>query len=140
MAQEFPPHHFSPHESMNYSGRKMPRNKDFFSIIGVKLDGAGDFLVFSIYFNDALDASSIHSRQIFIDDVQLPPQTEFLFSRNRRMMRFEIKKIGLNENFALKIMGAKSFDGKILRATEIKSLTMNSFFKYNRMEKQWQKF
>lgn len=131
--KNFPP----PHGPMNYNGRKMPPHKGFFSAIGVKVDEKAGFLVLSVYFNDVIDTNSINPWQIFIDEAPLPPETEFLFNKNRHMMRFEITG---RENFTLKITGAKSFDGKMMRPTEIKNLSANTFVKYGRTEQKWQKF
>ncbi|WP_407425887.1 hypothetical protein [Treponema sp.] len=135
--RRFPPDRPGRQESMNYNGRKMPRQGGNFAVIGVKVDEAGDYFILSVFFNDAVDTNSIHSQRIFINDEPLPFQTEFLFNKTRHMTQFFIKKCP--ENFSIKITDVFSFDRRPLKTTEIQNLESKSFFKYSPVEKKWQK-
>jgi len=70
-------HNQFPHKSpprnmiMNYNGRKMPRRYCEFSIIGVKVEEEKKSLAILVYFNDALDTTSILERNILIDDIKV---------------------------------------------------------------------
>ena len=128
---------------MNMNGRKMLRHEGKFSVIGVKLEKISDCLVFSIYFNEPLDTRSVQSHRILINEMPLPPDTEFLFNKPRNLLRFSIKNPGLNDLeyslFSVRILAARSFDGKMLQPTEIQNIEANSFYKYQREEQKWMK-
>ena len=124
---------------MNYNGRKMMRSGRIFNIIGIKIEEKGEDFVFSIFFNDAVNSNSLHSQMILINDRPLPPTTEFLFNKSRRMVQFSIKSIFFqntdsNKNFSLKISGPKSFDGRAMKQIEIQRLSINSFKKFSHKE------
>ena len=127
----------APDRGMNFNGRKLPNRNENFSVIGLKIEESGEFLKISIFFNEPVDSNSVEARHIFIDEKPLPPQTEFLFSKNRHMTRFTVPK--QTDDFSLKITDLRSFDGKLINPTEIKNLEANSFCKYSRETCAWQK-
>lgn len=122
---------------------KMGRHEGNFSVIGIKIEESEELIVFSLYFNESIDTNSILGKNILINDRPLPQETEFLFNKVRRMLQFSMEKSALNAGekapLDLKIIYAKSFFGKILKASEIKNLETNSFFKYSRGTGTWQK-
>ncbi len=143
-----------PRDIMNFNGRKMQKREEKLSVIGVKVFDMGNFLSLSVIFNAPLDSKSIQSRGFLINERPLPPDTEFLFNKPRNMIRFEVDKAfweygqgfvgsGFTENqsesFSLKVLFARSFDGKMIQPVEIQNLEPNSFYKYSRKEQKWQK-
>ena len=138
-------HNQFPHKSpprnmiMNYNGRKMPRRYCEFSIIGVKVEEEKKSLAILVYFNDALDTTSILERNILIDNRPLPPFTEFLFSKNRRMMRVPVDKRFFTQDqfFSLKIRGVRSFDGRFMENTEIQNLEPDCFLRRHLQGEKW---
>ena len=140
-----PAPHPRPHrESMNYSGRKMPRHAESFSAIGVKIeDGSNDVIAISVFFNDILDTNSIRGDSILINGAELPPGTEFIFSKTRQMMRVSIPRTAAphaaGSTFSLTLGGIRSFDGRAIKAEELHELSAGTFFKYSRKEQAWQK-
>ena len=138
--QQFEPHHF-PNGEMNYGGRKMKRRQFPFFVIGIKNEKAGDDFSFSVYFNDMIDTNSVLAQNIFVNEKPLLPNTEFLFNKNRRMLRFSIKKdFAGTERFSLRIKDIRSFDGRIIFPAELPQIEADSFFKYIPTENAWQKF
>ncbi len=122
---------------MNFNGHRMPPRSEFFSVIGLKIEESGDFLIISIFFNDSVDSNSVGPEHIFINDEPLPPQTEFLFNRSRNMTRFSVPR--MDESFSLMFVELRSFDGKIMNPTKISGLEANSFRKFSWEERTWQK-
>ena len=134
-----PPRPFPRENPLHYNGKNMPRREGIFAAIGVKTEPLPDALVaVSVYFNDAVDTNSIQGREIFIDDKFLPPTTEFLFSKSRRMMRFVVRPSA--ETFSLRILRAASFDGRPMRPLDLAGVSAGTFFKITREERKWQKF
>ena len=117
--------------------RKMtPQNEDF-SVIGAKIEESDKFLTISIFFNAAVDSSSVNSRNILINKTELPAKTEFLFNKNRHMVRFQVSKI--RGEFSCTIANLSSFDERIIKTTELNGLEANSFYKFSRESHTWQK-
>ncbi|MBQ9280759.1 MAG: hypothetical protein IJ207_00985 [Treponema sp.] len=116
---------------------KVPLKAEIFSIIGLKIEEAGDFFTISIYFNAAVDTNSLRAEHIFINERRLPSETEFLFNKNRHMARFTMPKT--EGEFFIRITNLRSSGGKIMNPTEIKNLEPNSFYKYSRGKNKWQK-
>ncbi len=114
-------------EIMNINGRHMRRHGLFFDIIGLKISDAEDELSVSVYFNDSVDADSVSSDKILIDDDLISPKTDFLFSKTRRMLRFNIAR---RNNFSIKMNSIKSFDGRLIPPFEEKNLNSGDFVKY----------
>ena len=133
-----------PRHDFHGNGMRIPRQDGVFSVIGVKIEGQGDMLVFSLYFNDAIETNSIVASHILLNDRPLPADTEFFFNKVRRKMRFSVPEAVVlqsgNGDFSLKLMYAKSLFGKIMPPTEIKPLAPDAFFKYSRKEESWQRF
>ncbi len=118
-------------DMLNYNGRHMQRRNGIFVVIGVKVEEFGDKMAVSVYFNDAIDTISVSGEKILVNEVPLPPDTEFLFNKNRRMMRFQIEKSTTEAKpFSLKINSLKSFDGRKLIPYEENNLEAGSFPKY----------
>ena len=137
VSRKQPPQRPAPNRTMNFNGRKMPRREGNFSAIGIKVDETEDFFTVSIFFNDALDSNSVEAHHIFINETPLPPKTEFLFNKNRHMLRFTTQKA--DGNFTLKLSEIRSCDGKEMRPTEVSGLEGKSFFKFSPKEQKWQK-
>ena len=123
---------------MNFNGRKMPPRSENFSVIGLKVKDTDYFLTISIFFNDAVDSNSVKAKHIMINGMPVREETEFLFSRNRHMVRFSIPM--MREPFSLTLTNIHSFDGRIINPTEIPGLEPNSFCKFSRQERTWQRF
>lgn len=106
-------------------------------MIGVKVDEEGDFVTLSVFFNCPLDTDSIEERYIFVNGRSLPPFTEFLFNKNRSMMRFSVRNdfISNKEDFSLKITEARSFGGRKIADFEAENLKSGDFVKIHRERK-----
>ena len=124
-------------ERVNMNGRRMQKRTERFSLIGVKTEDSGDFLTVSFFFNEPVDANSVRTDAIFINDDHLPNETDFIFSKTRRMVRFSLAK--QSEPFLLRVTDVRSYDGRLLDATEIPNLEADSFFKCSRKEQTWKK-
>lgn len=90
----------------------------------------------SLYFNDVLDTNSFVPRCILIDGLPLGADTEFLFNKNRRMVRFAAPEA---EVFTLTAENIRSFDGRVLKIMQIESLERGAFYKYSREKRTWKK-
>ena len=132
-------------KTVNYSGRKLSAGDGVFTVIGVKAEADdGDFLLLSVYFNDMVDSSSVQNRRIFVNEKALPPVTQFHFSKNRRMVKFKIKRPesgseSEGEGFSLRLVQFQSFKGRSMNPIELKGLDENCFFKFSREKREWQK-
>lgn len=110
----------------------MPKKHGEFCVNGVKTVQIQDFVIISVYFNDVIDTNSVFAKNICVNYKPLPPFTEFLFSKNHRMMRFSLPKnenSSENEVISLKITDFRSFDGRTLKDFEIKGLKIGEFYK-----------
>ena len=125
--------------TVNYNGRKLSPKSGNFSVIGVKTEAdEGDFLLISVYLNDMIDTDSVQNRRIFVDGTPLPAVTQFQFSKNRRQVQFKIKR-QTKEEFSLRFVQFKSFDGRVIRQTQLSGLSSGTFFKFSRETREWQK-
>ena len=131
--------------TFNYSGRKIPAKAGVFTVIGVKSEvDDGDFLLISVYFNDMVDSGSVQNRRIFVNEKAIPPVTRFLFSKNRRMVQFKIKRpesspTSGGKEFSLRLVQFLSCSGQTMNPIELKGLEENCFFKFSREKREWQK-
>ena len=119
--------------------RKMPPRSENFSVIGLKIDESDDFFTISLYFNDAVNANSIKAEHIFINNLPISPETEFLFNKNRHMSRFTVSKKETLSDFSIRITNLCSFDGKIMNPIELNNLETKTFYKFSREKHEWQK-
>ena len=120
-----------PGDMMNLNGRQMQRRSGIFAVIGVKVEEFGDELAVSVYFSDALDTNSVNAKKILVNGANLPQDSEFLFNKNRRMLRLQIEKSLAGEKpFSLTISSLKSFDGRKLITFEEDNLEAGAFPKY----------
>lgn len=110
---------------------------DYFALIGVRVEERENEMILSLYFNGAVDAYSFQTQNISINGTTLQPMTRFIFSKSRHMAQFSIP--AQSEAFSLSLRNLKSSSGKKLRNTELKDLTPNSFLKFSREARQWQK-
>lgn len=123
----------------NYTGRRITRAEGNFSAIGVKVEeSAGGFLLVSVYFNDALESSSVQNRRIFVDGAPLPPVTQFQFAKSRRLVQFRIRRTAADGAFSLRLVQLCAYDGRAMHATELSGLEAGTFFKFSREERAWQ--
>lgn len=132
-----PPYQMHHSENMHFNGRRMQRQNMIFALIGLKIEDKGLFCTLSLYFNAPVDSNSLEPDFIFIDGQPLPGETEFLFNKNRHMVRFDLKK--REKPFTLKITKIASFDRRIMADTEFQELQPSSILKYSREERKWQK-
>ena len=141
ISRKMPPR--PPRKDFRGNGRRLPKTDGVFSVIGVKIEEKDNLLVLSLYFNDVIDTNSVLARHILLNDAPIPVETEFLFNKARRMLRFSIPSAMVQRDtdgiFSLKLMYAKSFSGKTMRQTEITPIASGAFFKYSRKEGTWQK-
>ena len=123
-------------EIMHLNGRKLRRRDDFFRVVGIKAEDSEKNLTISIFFSDPIDTSTVSCKKILIQEKFLPPDTEFLFSKKRQMLRFTLGKDFFSPPlqsesypFSLKIFGLRAFDSRSLHNFETKSLKSGSFLK-----------
>ena len=125
--------------TVNYSGRRISPEAGVFTVIGVKIEAdEGDFLLVSVYFTDMVDARSVQNRRIFVDEKSLPPVTQFRFSKNRRGCQFKIKRPD-SASFSLRFVQFQSYNGRSMNPIELHGLEENSFLKFSREARTWQK-
>lgn len=127
---------------MNYNGRKIPRSSEEFSVIGIKTSEVLDHIVLSVYFNAPVDTNSVLPDNIFVNEKKISPFTEFLFNKNHKMLRFTIKKELLEmqkDNFSLKILNLRSFDGRPMKILQLPELKTEEFYKKSESEESCQK-
>lgn len=124
-------------ETQNYGGRRLPKLQSDFHLVAIRVEKRSDNLaVISLFFNDALDASTVTSSSILINDRSLPEKTNFSFNKNQKSFRF-ISALPQNE-FTVFITGINSWNKRQISATRIK-VTADSFYSYSQETKQWQK-
>ncbi|MCR4822468.1 MAG: hypothetical protein K5873_06300 [Treponema sp.] len=116
--------------------RFFPRSENF-SLIGVKCEDSGKDFTISLYFNGPVDANSLANESIFIQDLPLPEESEFLFNKNRFMARFTIPR--QEGEFSIRLMNISSFNRNPMPTIELKNLEANTFLKFSREEHKWEK-
>ena len=109
-----------------------------FAAIGLSVaQGEKDFFTLTLYFNGPLDGGALTGRQLLVNDRPLPPVTAFRFSRNRHLVRFNIK--ALDQPFTLRLRQVRAADGSLVDAVLWEGLEPGIFLKFSREAGQWQK-
>ena len=130
--------------AVNYGGRKVPRRSSAFAATGVKIEEEGDGqLTISVFFNDVVDSHSVTREHILLNGHALPPETEFLFSKKRNMVRFRVRQPrpenGQGDMFSLRFSCILAYDGRAAKEAELRELRSGSFFIYSAKEQAWRK-
>ena len=130
-------------DMMNYNGRKLSKKKNNFAVTGIRFDEkkTEGTVIFTIYFNDVIDTSSLGGENVLINNQSLQDDVTFLFNKNRNVMQFSIsaKEYGTGEKISVQIKNIESYDGRILQTFEIDDLSDGVLVKTNNKDKHKEK-
>lgn len=138
----FPPASFSQgksptgKETMNYSGRKLTRKNSDFAVTGIRIreSKSKKSVLFTVYFNDIIDTSSVKPANILLNGNALSDDTQLRFNKSRSVLQFTIQKnAGWSGNsYSIEINEVRSYDQRVIQTFKAENLKDGSLIK-NRM-------
>lgn len=99
----------------SFRGKRVPLN-NFPSNVQIeevsKSQNSSGFQI-DVKFSNPVDAHSVFAKNIYVNEIPLSENTELIFSRDMKSLRFYVKLLNQND-LKIRIEGVKSVDGKSL--------------------------
>lgn len=111
--------YFGDSDSVNYRGKREPRESGDFSVLNISTSRTSSSTVrFDILFNQTIDPNSVGGASFYINGNKAGTKGKTEFSKDGKKIRIELDVKDSSFNFELK--GVASYNGKLVNKISVK--------------------